>query len=118
MTLYRIIKEEVAEKTVNDVWEKLKAVYYLEDEDLFRIANICYAAKEFYDWIVPEMNVRHSQWVENVIISLIEEQYDYNSETFRKEVVPVLTDMKRDEPNIFWGMVVLFYIRAKKLSPM
>ena len=47
MTLYRIIKEEVAEKTVNDVWEKLKAVYYLEDEDLFRIANICYTAKEF-----------------------------------------------------------------------
>lgn len=71
MTLYRIIKEEVAEKTVNDVWEKLKAVYYLEDEDLFRIANICFTAKEFYDWIVPEMNVRHPQWVENVIISLI-----------------------------------------------
>ena len=117
MTLYRIIKDEVAEKTVNDVWEKLKAVYYLEDEDLFRIANICYTAKEFYDWIVPEMNVRHPQWVENVIISLIEEQYDYNSESFRKEVVPVLTDMKREEPNIFWGMVVLFYIRAKKIEP-
>lgn len=117
MTLYRLIKEEVAEKTVNDVWERLKAVFYLEDEDLFRIANICYVAKEFYDWIVPEMNVRHPQWVENVIVSLVEDQYDYNSEAFRKEVVPVLADMKREEPNIFWGMVVLFYIRAKKIEP-
>lgn len=117
MTFYRIIKGKVTENTVNDVWKKLKVAYYLEDDDLYRIANICYTAKDFYDRIVPEMNIWHPLWVENVIISLVEDQYDYCSETFKKEVLPELMEMKREEPNIFWGMAVLFYIRARKIEP-
>lgn len=117
MTFYRIMKGEISEKTVEEVWERLKTVYYLEDDDLYAITRICYAAKEFYEAVLPEMNIRHPEWVENVIMSLVEDTYDYHSEAFKKEVVPVLKEWKQEEPNLFWGMAVLFYIRAKKIEP-
>lgn len=117
MTLYRLMQGTVSEKLVNGIWNKLLSVYSLEDTTLYALARICYMTKVFNDHIQTEMNTKHPEWVENVIRSLVEDFYDYYSDTFRKNIVPVLKEMKKEEPNILWGMVMLFYLRAKKIEP-
>lgn len=114
MTLYRLMQGTVSEKLVNGIWNKLLSVYSLEDTTLYALARICYMTKVFNDHIQTEMNTKHPEWVENVIRSLVEDFYDYYSDTFRKNIMPVLKEMKKEEPNILWGMVMLFYLRAKK----
>lgn len=117
MTFYRIIKGEVSSKVVEEIWNKLLAEHGLEEEDLYNLAYSCNIVKELYDTIVSEMNTNHSRWVENVITSFVEEVYDYYSDSFKKEAAPLLLKMKKGHPDTFWGMAVLFYLRAKQIDP-
>lgn len=117
MTLYRFVEGAVKPYTVDEVWEKLKAVNALEDEDLYKLGQVCRFAKEFYGVVLPEMNTDHPRWVENVVCSLVEGDFGYYSEEFRKDRAPRLMRIKEEDPDLFWGMVVLFYIKARKIDP-
>lgn len=54
------------------------------------------------------MNTKHPEWIENVLISLIDDIYVYNSDKFNKEFVPILKDLRRDEPDVYWGWQYCF----------
>lgn len=116
MTIYRLIQGNVSERIVNEIWDKLLTEFSIDETVLYSLARICYMAKDFYDILRREMNIQHPEWVENVIGSLIDDCYDYYSNEFRKNTMPVLKEMKKEEPDVLWGMVTLFYIRAKKIE--
>lgn len=90
MTIYRLIQGNVSERIVNEIWDKLLTEFSIDETVLYSLARICYMAKDFYDILRREMNIQHPEWVENVIGSLIDDCYDYYSNEFRKNTMPVL----------------------------
>lgn len=117
MTIYRIIKGTITEKTVNEVWDRLLTRFFLEEDMLYCLYHILQANRFFSELIKTEMNMLHPRWMENLFISLFEGDYIYYSPDFKEKVVPMLKDLKKDTPDVFWGMVALFYIRQKDITP-
>lgn len=117
MTIYRVMEGKVSFRVVHDVWRKLLKEFHITDDIPYFIGRVCYITKLFHNAILPEMNTKHPEWIENVLISLIDDIYVYNSDKFNKEFVPILKDLRRDEPDVYWGMAVLFYIKAKGYDP-
>ena len=51
-------------------------------------------------------------WVESLIVPLVTDAYGDFPDTFKAKTMPELVDLKTDEPDIYWGMVTLAYLRA------
>lgn len=117
MTIYRILKGIITEKTVNEVWNRLLAQFFLEEDMLNCLYYILQANRYFSDLIKNEMNILNPRWMENLLISLFEDDYMYYSPDFKEKAVPMLKDLKKDTPDVFWGMVALFYIKQKDINP-
>ena len=117
MTIYRIIKGTITEKTVNEVWDRLLARFSFEEDVLYCLYHILQANRFFSELIKAEMNMLHPNWIENLFLSLFEDDYTYYSLDFKEKAAPILKDLKKDNPDVFWGMMALFYIRQKKLDP-
>lgn len=113
MGIYRIVSGEAGGTSVDEVWDRIKNLYKLTDKELYSLARAFYGRKYFYDLLVGEMNTSHPEWVENMISGMIGDTYDYCSPAFQQDVAPILSDLKKEEPDVFWGIAVLVYIRAK-----
>lgn len=116
MSLYRLMQGNTSKKAVNEIWNKLLAEFSIDDTVLYALARICYMAKDFYDIVQTEMNIQHSKWIETVIYSLVDDYYDLYSNKFKANTLPTLKEMKTEEPDLLWGMITMFYIRAKKIE--
>lgn len=116
MVIYRLMEGQTKSSTVDEVWDKIRECYCLSDEILYNLAYLFEGAKYCYDRLIPEMNREHPRWVENLIMSLVGDFYDYFSPDFQQKYVPYLKDLKKDEPEIFWGIVTMLYIRCKKID--
>lgn len=116
MSIYRIVSGEAGSSSIDEVWDRIKDHYGLSDEDLYSLARVFCGRKVFYDYLVAEMNKSHPQWVENMIVGMICDSYDYCSPAFQKDVAPALSDLRKEEPDVFWGITVLVYIRAKGIT--
>lgn len=95
MTIYRVMEGKVSFRVVHDVWRKLLKEFHITDDIPYFIGRVCYITKLFHNAILPEMNTKHPEWIENVLISLIDDIYVYNSDKFNKEFVPILKDLRR-----------------------
>lgn len=116
MGIYRLLRGLVSEKFINEIWDKILNKYNLEDNVLYDLANICILTKDFSNFVTKEMNTNHPKWVENVIMAVTDSIYDYFSDEFKKNTAPVLIDLRRDDPDILWGILTLFYIRTKNIE--
>lgn len=113
---YRLLKGQISEKLISEIWDKLLNKYRIDENVLYDLANICIITKDFSSIVIKEMNTEHPEWVENVIMSVVDSCYDYYSDEFRNNTAPILIEMKNDDPDILWGIITLFYIRAKKIE--
>lgn len=116
MGIYRLMEGTVKEKTVDEIWDKVIDVYCMSDSMLYDLARIFEGAKYYFDKLLPEMNREHPEWIKGLMISLITDTYDYFSPEFQQKEVPYLKDMKVDEPDVFWGIVTMLYIRCRKID--
>ena len=116
MAIYRLMEGKVSERTVDEVWKRIQDQYYVSDITLYSLARIIEGSKYLASRILPEMNKKHPQWVENLILTFVNDYYDYFSPEFQEEEVPFLKDLRKDEPDIFWGLVAMLYIRCKKID--
>lgn len=117
MVIYRLMEGKTKDSTVDEVWDKILERYHLSDVTLYNLARIFTGAKYCCDRILPEMNHRHPQWVENLIKSMILDDYSHFSPEFQQEDTPFLKDLKQDEPDVFWGIVTMIYIWCKRIDP-
>lgn len=117
MVIYRLMKGKTKDSTVDEVWDKILERYHLSDATLYNLARIFTGAKYCCDRILPEMNHRHPQWVENLIKSMVLDDYSYFSPEFQQEDIPFLKDLKQGEPDVLWGIVTMIYIWCKRIDP-
>ncbi len=116
MTVYRLMDSSVKDGTASKMWNLIKENYGLDDTYMYKLARTFFCFKYFYGTLAGEMNTGHPEWVESLIISLVADAYDCFSSEFKTETAPVLIDLKADEPDVYWGMVALVYLHAKKID--
>ena len=116
MTFYRLMQGQVKSETVNRIWNLIKGQFCLTDEGLQGVARAFYGARYFGGALVREMNHAHPGWVEQLMWVLTEGSFDCFSGTFKAETAPVLHDLREDEPDVYWRMVVLVYLSAKHID--
>lgn len=116
MVIYRFMEGKTRESTVNAIWKKLQKEFSLSEEELYTIAAIFQKSKIFQALMLPEMLDRDPSWIQHAIIAFFEDYYDDFSDKFRKETAPFLKDLKKDDPQIYWGIISLFYIKAMNVD--
>ena len=116
MAIYRLMEGKAAERTVDEIWKRIQDCYLVSDITLYNLARIFEGAKYGTDRLLPEMNQEHPHWVENLLIAFVNDFYDYFSPEFQEEEAPSLKDLRKDEPEVFWGLVIMLYIRCKKID--
>lgn len=116
MAVYRLMEGKTSERTVDELWKRIQDCYIVSDVTLYNLARIFEGAKYMVDRLLPEMNQEHPQWVENLILAFVNDFYDYFSPVLQREEVLFLKDLRKDEPDVFWGIVTMIYIRCKKID--
>lgn len=116
MAVYRLMEGKASERTVDEIWKRIQDRYIVSDITLYNLARIFEGAKYVVDRLLPEMNQEHPQWVDQLILAFVNDYYDYFSLTFQQEEAPFLKDLRKDEPEVFWGIVTIIYIRCKKID--
>lgn len=116
MAVYRLMEGKASERTVDEIWKRIQDRYIVSGITLYNLARIFEGAKYGTDRLLPEMNQEHPQWVENLLIAFVNDFYDYFSPEFQEEEAPLLKDLRKDEPEVFWGLVIMLYIRCKKID--
>ena len=116
MGIYRLMEGKVRQDTVDRIWDLILEHYHLTDDLLYNLARSFAGVSHFYDTLVGQMNRKHPEWVEHLVLSLTADFYDYFSDRFKAETLPILKDLKTDEPEVYWGMVTLVYIRGKGID--
>ena len=116
-TLYRIMRDETKDSTVDDVWDKLLEEHCLTERHLHNLARIFEGAAYFSDLILPEMDRKHPKWLRYLLLMLTDDDYEACSLEFQQETAPILKDLKADEPDVYWGIVTVIYIRCRNIDP-
>lgn len=117
MVIYRLSEGKVKDETVNKITKQICDRFGLYEEHLYKIARIFFGVKFFYDKLISEMNTRHPEWIRNLIISLIYDEYKYFSPKFKNETMPLLIDLKNNERDVYWGIVAMIFIKANGIDP-
>lgn len=117
MVIYRLSEGKVKDETVNKITKQICDRFGLYEEHLYKIARIFFGVKIFYDKLISEMNTRHPEWIRNLIISLIYDEYKYFSPKFKNETMPLLIDLKNNERDVYWGIVAMIFIKANGIDP-
>lgn len=117
-SIYRFMKGTVSPKTVNNIWNDVCNSFALTDERLIEVAITVEKAKWFTTVVASySFDKKDPLWTEKLLCALIDENYANLPTSFVKEVVPLLKDLKTDNKDIFFGMLMLFYVKAKQLDP-
>lgn len=116
-TIYRIMEGKTKDSTVDEVWNKLSEEHCLTDEQLYNLARIFEGAAYFSDRLLPEMNRKHPKWIRYLLLMLTDDDYEDCSPKFQQETAPVLKDLKADEPDVYWGIVTVIYMRCRQIDP-
>ena len=116
-TIYRIMEGKTKDSTVDEVWNKLSEEHCLTNEQLYNLARIFEGAAYFSDRLLPEMNRKHPKWLRYLLLMLTDDDYEDCSPKFQQETAPVLKDLKADEPDVYWGIVTVIYMRCRQIDP-
>ena len=112
MVIYRLADEKEPKGPVDKVWELAKQKFHLDDNDMHRLASTFSCAKHYYGKLESAVDKDSEAWVESLIVPLVTDAYGDFPDTFKAKTMPELVDLKTDEPDIYWGMVTLAYLRA------
>ena len=108
--------ESLKEGTIADVWEKLKELFFISDEEIICIANCVAYGHNLLEELQNVYGVGNG-WHEQAFKSLITEDYAAISEKFDTVLSVHLNDMKLQEPEVYYGMIAYCYILCKKITP-
>ena len=116
MAVYRLMNGEAKEATVEKVWRLLKAHFSLDDDGLCGIARMFYGLNYFYDALVGGLNRRGAEWADSLVASIASGNFEDFTDEFKAVTAAVLNDLRTDEPDTYWGVVTLAYLRAKGID--
>lgn len=116
MAVYRLMEGKASERTGEEIWKRIQDRYLVSDSTLYNLARIFEGAKYMVNLLLPEMNKEHPQCVENLMLAFVNDYYVYFSAEFQQKEVPFLKDLRKDEPEVFWGIVTVIYLRCMKID--
>lgn len=117
-TIYRLLEGAVKENTVSKVWKDICKTFGLSDERLVEIAIILEKAKWLSDLIERYPFDKHNSiWMEHLLQAMVDEDYSLLPDSFNDEAIPLLKELKKSDENIFYGMLMLFYVKEKRINP-
>lgn len=116
---YRILNEEAGSGTVEEVWKRIREKYNLSDDDIICYTEAIYNAR--YLWKKSGEKAQESgdsqDWVAQ---SLLQALLDMDEKAARKilsgEEWIQISDIRRDLPQEFAQILVLFYIQIKNID--
>lgn len=117
--IYRLINNKIRKvETINQIWDDTCKLLGISEEQLIEIAVITERAKWFYDLINNyQFDKQDTLWPEQILATFVDKNYTLLPIHFVNEVLPLLEDLKKENQEVFFGMLMLFYIKAKKLNP-
>lgn len=116
MTIYRLMNGKVSLRIIDEIWKKLRETFEIEDNELILSYNILKVTPILQQYLLPEVDKSEPNWIDQIFYAFIKEDYAY-SEKFKEEVVPDLKDLRKDEPYLFWGILLYFYIKTENIDP-
>lgn len=116
MTIYRLLDGKTSLRIIDEIWEKLQELFVVTDSELTLLYNIQKSIPILQQYLFSEVDRSDSKWIDMVVSTFIKEHYNY-SEKFKEEMVPVLKEVRRDNPNFFWGILLLLYIKVENIDP-
>ncbi len=117
--IYRLINNKIRKvETIDQIWDDTCKLFEISEEQLIEIAVITERAKWFYDLINKyQFDKQDTLWPEQILATFVDKNYTLLPTHFVNEVLPLLEDLKKENQEVFFGMLMLFYIKAKKLNP-
>ena len=110
MSLYRLSKGEASKHTIDEIWDKIALNFHLTDNDICDIYQTCLLTKSLIEFSSSISYTEENEY-RNFIYDLLDGTYHNFSDGFNNDVTPFLIDLKENNPNIYYGMLVLFYIK-------
>lgn len=108
--------ESLKEGTIADVWEKLKELFFISDEEIICIANCVAYGHNLLEELQNVYGVGNG-WHDIAFKALVTEEYSTISPKFDSELSSGLNEMKLQEPEVYYGMIAYCYILCKKITP-
>lgn len=116
-TYYALRSGESSPATAAQIWQLLQSRFGYSESELYASAQIVYQARELKKRLAQELEETAPATPEEVLQRLTDEAYDCFSPRFNKDTIPVLKDLRREAPGIFWGTLALCYLWAKGINP-
>lgn len=107
--------EKLTDKTLDAIFEKLHDEYIINDNDMENIANCVAYGKDLYHQL-REVYGTGNDWHDTAFCTIVTENYSALPAGNEKLSVG-LKEMKLQAPDIYYGMLVHFYILCKEIYP-
>ncbi len=117
--IYRLINNKIRkDETIDKIWNDTHHTLGVSEEQLIEIAIITERAKWFSNLIDKyPFGKQTPLWPEQILAAFVDKNYTVFPTPFIDEVIPLLEDLRKDDEEIFFGMLMLFYVKAKKFNP-
>ncbi len=110
-SIYRIKDGTATMSTVREICKRLYEYQHLTENDLLNIEATIKNVEYFNRLIRKEMNRKHPDWIFQAILPFIVDFYDYFSPEFQKKTLPIILQLKKDNPEAFFYTLAYFYIK-------
>lgn len=108
--------EKLKESTINDMWDKLREYFFMSDEEITSTAeSVAYGHN-----LLEELQAAYgigNEWHDKAFAALVTEDYATMPQNFEKELSVSLSEMKLQNPSLYYGMIAFCYILCKNITP-
>ena len=117
--IYRLIKGKIKKsETIDKIWNDACENLGVSAERLVEVAVIAERAKWFLNLTDDyPFDKQEPLWPERILRAFVDKDYTSLPNSFVNEILPLLEDLKKDNEEVFFSMLMLFYIKANKLNP-
>lgn len=115
---YRLKKGSVKESTAENIIDRICRYFEITWKELLDIVNEMIKGKIMYDTIKSDNPYNSDYGYEDKILTdFIKLDFNNYSDSFREEYEPYIQEIRREDPEVFYGMVMILYIKLKKINP-
>lgn len=117
--IYRLVNGKIKKvETIDQIWNNVCENLGVSGERLVEMAVIAERAKWFLNLTDDyPFDKKDSLWSERILRAFVDKDYTSLPKSFVNEILPLLEDLKKDNEEVFFSMLMLFYVKANKLNP-
>lgn len=115
---YRLKKGSVKESTAENILDRICQYFEMSWNELIDIVDEMIKGKVLYDIIKSENPYNNTVGYEDKILTdFVKLDFKNYSDNFKEQHEPYIMEIRRENPTVFYGMVMILYIKLKKTNP-